>query len=122
MKIDLNADIGEGFPGERELLPLVSSVNIACGFHAGDAPTMLQSVRQALHAGVAIGASLSISFDRLGMALTLPLLVLPPPFALFFAPPVPFAFVAAAAAAVDAEAMDVPRDTRLRFDLGSWKV
>lgn len=56
MKIDLNADIGEGCSGERELLTLVTSVNIACGFHAGDASTMLQSVRQAMEAGVAIGA------------------------------------------------------------------
>lgn len=56
MKIDLNADIGEGSPGEAELLPLVTSVNIACGFHAGDAFTMLTCVQQALQAGVAIGA------------------------------------------------------------------
>ncbi|ROR05563.1 5-oxoprolinase subunit PxpA [Erwinia sp. JUb26] len=73
MKIDLNADIGEGCPGERELLPLVTSVNIACGFHAGDASTMLQSVRQALHAGVAIGAHPSFpdreNFGRTAMQL-----------------------------------------------------
>lgn len=73
MKIDLNADIGEGCPGERELLPLVTSVNIACGFHAGDASTMLQVVRQALQAGVAIGAHPSFpdreNFGRTAMQL-----------------------------------------------------
>ena len=38
MKIDLNADLGEGCASDAELLTLVSSANIACGFHAGDAP------------------------------------------------------------------------------------
>lgn len=56
MKIDLNADLGEGSASDRELLTLVSSANIACGFHAGDAQTMLQSVRWAKACGVAIGA------------------------------------------------------------------
>ena len=56
MKIDLNADLGEGSSCDRELLTLVSSANIACGFHAGDAQTMLQSVRWANASGVAIGA------------------------------------------------------------------
>lgn len=74
MKIDLNADIGEGCPGERELLPYVSSVNIACGFHAGDASTMLTSVKQALAAGVSIGAHPGYpdreNFGRLAMQLS----------------------------------------------------
>jgi len=73
MRIDLNADIGEGCPGEHELLTLVTSVNIACGFHAGDAFTMVQSVRQALGAGVAIGAHPSFpdreNFGRTAMHL-----------------------------------------------------
>ncbi|QKJ86400.1 5-oxoprolinase subunit A [Paramixta manurensis] len=56
MKIDLNADLGEGCGNDEALLQLVTSANIACGFHAGDAQTMLQSVRLALAAGVAIGA------------------------------------------------------------------
>ena len=56
MKIDLNADLGEGAGSDAQLLQLVSSANIACGFHAGDADTMLQSVRLAQAAGVAIGA------------------------------------------------------------------
>ncbi|MFS2223528.1 5-oxoprolinase subunit PxpA [Pantoea sp. B65] len=56
MKVDLNADLGEGGGSDRQLLQLVTSANIACGFHAGDAQTMLQSVRWALEFGVAIGA------------------------------------------------------------------
>lgn len=56
MKIDLNADLGEGCGNDRALLQLVTSANIACGFHAGDAQTMQQSVRWALEYGVAIGA------------------------------------------------------------------
>lgn len=73
MKIDLNADIGEGCAGEHELLPWVTSVNIACGFHAGDATSMLTSIRQALAAGVAIGAHPSFpdreNFGRRAMQL-----------------------------------------------------
>ena len=56
MKIDLNADLGEGCASDAELLTLVSSANIACGFHAGDAQTMQASVREAVKNGVAIGA------------------------------------------------------------------
>ena len=59
--IDLNADLGEGFgrsrlPEDEALLDLVSSANIACGFHAGDATTMRDTVRAAAARGVAIGA------------------------------------------------------------------
>ncbi len=48
VKIDLNADLGEGGSADAALMTLVSSVNIACGFHAGDAQTMLESVRHAI--------------------------------------------------------------------------
>ena len=48
MKIDLNADLGEGCASDSALLQLVSSANIACGFHAGDAVLMQQCVREAL--------------------------------------------------------------------------
>ncbi len=59
--IDLNADLGEGFGHSRSsedeaLLELVSSANIACGFHAGDAATMRHTVRTAASRGVVIGA------------------------------------------------------------------
>ena len=59
--IDLNADLGEGFGStqllhDTALLELVSSANIACGFHAGDAQTMRDTVRAAKEREVTIGA------------------------------------------------------------------
>jgi UPF0271 protein len=60
---DLNADLGEGAASERELLELVSSANIACGFHAGDPASMTASIRAAREAGVAVGAHPSLA-DR----------------------------------------------------------
>ncbi len=61
MNIDLNADLGEGYGpwrmGEDEaLLDLVSSANVACGFHAGDPLIMTRTVRTALARGVDVGA------------------------------------------------------------------
>jgi len=60
-QIDLNADVGESFGpwpmgDDERLIPLVSSVNIACGAHAGDPVTIARTVRLALANGVAIGA------------------------------------------------------------------
>ncbi|MEW6421920.1 MAG: 5-oxoprolinase subunit PxpA [Deinococcota bacterium] len=54
--IDLNADLGEGSPHEADVMPHVSSANIACGGHAGDAETMRDSLRLAARHGVAAGA------------------------------------------------------------------
>lgn len=54
--IDLNADVGEGFATDAELIPLVSSANIACGAHAGDEKAMREAVTFAMRHGVAIGA------------------------------------------------------------------
>lgn len=59
--IDLNCDLGESFGAyqmgrDKDLIPLVSSVNIACGFHAGDPSVMKRTVRLALENAVAIGA------------------------------------------------------------------
>jgi UPF0271 protein len=61
LTIDLNADLGESFGSARifedaALLELVSSANIACGFHAGDAVTMRDTVNAARIRGVTIGA------------------------------------------------------------------
>ncbi|CAN5125018.1 5-oxoprolinase subunit PxpA [soil metagenome] len=56
--IDLNSDLGEGAGTDGELMPLISSANIACGAHAGDAETMRATVALALRHGVAIGAHL----------------------------------------------------------------
>lgn len=73
MKIDLNADLGEGCGDDSALMPLISSANIACGFHAGDALTMQESVRLALAHQVAIGAHPSFpdreNFGRTAMSL-----------------------------------------------------
>jgi UPF0271 protein len=59
--MDLNSDIGESFGAYRlgddaALLPFVTSVNIACGFHAGDPSVMQATVRLSAAAGVRIGA------------------------------------------------------------------
>ena len=54
--IDLNADVGEGCGFDEALIPLVSSVNIACGAHAGDRETMRAAVALAVEHGAAIGA------------------------------------------------------------------
>ncbi|VXC54390.1 putative lactam utilization protein, UPF0271 family [Burkholderia sp. 8Y] len=56
MQIDLNADLGEGCGSDEALLDLVSSANIACGWHAGGATAMRDCVRWAVQKGVAIGA------------------------------------------------------------------
>ncbi len=54
--IDLNADLGEGGEHDEALMALASSVNIACGGHAGDEESMRRAVELALQAHVAIGA------------------------------------------------------------------
>src|ERR1700682_2293946 len=56
-RIDLNADVGEGDPEtDAGLLHVVTSANIACGLHAGDAHTMAATVAMAMRNGVAVGA------------------------------------------------------------------
>src|SRR5262245_37559224 len=54
--IDINCDLGEGFPNDAELMRYISSAKIACGFHAGDEDTMRRTVELAMENGVAIGA------------------------------------------------------------------
>ena len=63
LSVDLNADLGEGAATEAELLGLVTSANIACGFHAGSPTSMTASIRAAHAAGVAVGAHPSLA-DR----------------------------------------------------------
>ena len=65
MVVDLNCDLGEGFGDDERLAALVSSANIACGFHAGGPATMRATVRLALRHGLAIGAHPSYP-DRAG--------------------------------------------------------
>lgn len=79
LKVDLNCDMGESFGAwtmgsDAELMNYVSSVNIACGFHAGDASTIRRTVELAVEKGVAIGAHPSYpdlqGFGRRKMALS----------------------------------------------------
>ena len=60
-QIDLNSDVGESFGNyklglDEELIPLISSANIACGFHAGDPSVLRRTVVLARDHGVAVGA------------------------------------------------------------------
>jgi 5-oxoprolinase (ATP-hydrolysing) subunit A len=64
VSIDLNADLGEGFgrwrlTDDEQLLSVVTSANVACGFHAGDAVTMRRVCELAAERGVRIGAQVS---------------------------------------------------------------
>jgi UPF0271 protein len=77
--IDLNCDMGESFGpwvmgNDQAILAQVTSANIACGFHAGDADTMFATVKAAIAAGVAVGAHPGTpdlqGFGRRVMALT----------------------------------------------------
>jgi UPF0271 protein len=55
-KIDLNCDMGEGYTTDALIMPLISSANIACGYHAGGGELMRETIRLAIQHGVAIGA------------------------------------------------------------------
>lgn len=79
--VDINADIGESYGAwtmgdDAALMPLISSANIACGFHAGDANTMTKTVALCKQHGVAIGAHPSFpdlhGFGRREMHFPLP--------------------------------------------------
>ena len=61
MRVDLNADMGESFGAwamgnDAALLDIVTSANVACGFHAGDPDVMARTMRMAVEKGVGIGA------------------------------------------------------------------
>lgn len=56
IKLDINADVGEGIENENELFPFISSCNIACGGHTGNYKTMLSTVGLAKQHNVKIGA------------------------------------------------------------------
>src|SRR5438045_5315668 len=63
LDVDLNADLGEGSGHDDELLAIVTSASIACGFHAGDAGTIGRAIETARDRNVAVGAHPSL-FDR----------------------------------------------------------
>jgi 5-oxoprolinase (ATP-hydrolysing) subunit A len=67
--VDLNCDLGEGTGEDERILPFVSSVNVACGFHAGDPSTIRATIRLAARHGVAVGAHPSYP-DRAGFGRT----------------------------------------------------
>jgi UPF0271 protein len=54
--IDLNADLGEGFPNDHALLDRVTSASVCCGAHAGDDSCIGETLRLAAQAGVVVGA------------------------------------------------------------------
>lgn len=77
--MDINCDLGEGFgnykmPNDEKILPYVTSINVACGFHAGDPLIMDETVRLAIKHNVKIGAHPSYpdlqGFGRREMNLT----------------------------------------------------
>ena len=79
LSIDLNCDLGESFGAwtmgaDDAVIPLVSSINVACGFHAGDPQTMLHTLQKAKQFGVAVGAHAGLpdlrGFGRREIAIT----------------------------------------------------
>lgn len=79
MRIDINADMGESYGrwtlgNDAELMPFLSSANVACGYHAGDPHVMRNTVRLAKKYGVGIGAHVSfpdlIGFGRRRMLIS----------------------------------------------------
>ena len=60
-KVDLNCDLGESFgnykiEGDDKIIPLISSANVACGFHAGDPVVMKKTIETAKKNNIGIGA------------------------------------------------------------------
>jgi UPF0271 protein len=56
MHLDLNCDLGEGCPHDAELMPLITTANVSCGFHAGDAASAFAALRLAAKHSVQVGA------------------------------------------------------------------
>ena len=78
-QIDINSDLGESYGvfrigADAELFPLISSANVACGFHGGDPKTIDATIKAATAQGVRIGAHPSypdlVGFGRRAMAAT----------------------------------------------------
>ena len=76
MNVDLNCDMGEGMGNDEAIMPFISSANIACGYHAGNEQTMLETIALALKYGVAVGAHPSYpdraNFGRTAIQLPIP--------------------------------------------------
>jgi UPF0271 protein len=56
VSVDLNCDMGEGIGNDQDIMPFITSANIACGFHAGDNKTMRETILLCQKYGVAVGA------------------------------------------------------------------
>jgi 5-oxoprolinase (ATP-hydrolysing) subunit A len=76
LSVDLNADLGEGSGHDAELFDLISSANIATGFHAGDPASIFDAICAAKEKGVAVGAHPSFAdrenFGRREIAVPIP--------------------------------------------------
>jgi UPF0271 protein len=74
MQIDLNCDLGEAMQTDEQIIPLISSANITCGFHAGDSITMKHTIASCIKHHVSIGAHPSWpdkeNFGRMEMQLS----------------------------------------------------
>ena len=60
-QVDLNSDLGESFGrytigNDEKIIPLITSANVACGYHASDPVVMTQTIQRAKEAGIGIGA------------------------------------------------------------------
>lgn len=62
-KPDINCDMGEGMDNDEFIMPFIMSANIACGYHAGGLPSMIETVELAVRNGVSVGAHISF-YDR----------------------------------------------------------
>ena len=78
-QVDLNSDLGENFGRytigmDEKIIPLISSANIACGYHASDPVVMLESIARTKEAGIKIGAHPGLpdlmGFGRRNMAIS----------------------------------------------------
>jgi 5-oxoprolinase (ATP-hydrolysing) subunit A len=74
LRVDINCDLGEEMSSDADIMPFISSANIACGYHAGDETTMRQTIELSMKHGIAIGAHPSFAdrenFGRMEMSLS----------------------------------------------------
>ena len=77
-QVDLNSDLGESFGrytigNDEKIIPLITSANVACGYHASDPVVMTQTIQRAKEAGIGIGAHPGLpdlmGFGRRSMAI-----------------------------------------------------
>lgn len=78
-QIDLNSDLGESFGhytigNDDKIIPLITSANVACGYHASDPVVMMETIQRVKEAGIAVGAHPGLpdlmGFGRRSMAIS----------------------------------------------------